>query len=210
MFAGSQRGAVVSPTDLRRKKVTPQSQEGREHLTDADIAAYVDRALTKPQLDRVEDHLAGCPDCRRHVLETKELIERIKRPRKMMIGGTLAATAIVAFLIFRPDSASIDQRPLMRNNGTTATLNAHGPIGTAPRVGMRFVWSPAQNAESYRLAVSRADALPVWSSSGTDTVATLPDSIVLRPSERYYWVVDALLSDGTTRSTGLREFGIAR
>jgi hypothetical protein len=60
------------------------------------------------------------------------------------------------------------------------------------------------------LTISRADAHPVWSLSSTDTVATLPDSVGLRPSERYFWVADALLSDGTTRSTGLREFGVDR
>jgi hypothetical protein len=118
--------------------------------------------------------------------------------------------AAIVFLIARPDPASIDQRSLMRNDGAAPSLVAHGPIGAAHRVGLRFVWSAAPGAESYRLTVGRSDAQTVWSESGTDTVATLPDSVVLRPSERYYWVADALLSDGTTRSTGLREFGVSR
>ena len=64
-------------------------------------------------------------------------------------------------------------------------------------------------AVTYRLTVTRGDGAAVWSYSGVDTVAALPDSIVLRPGQRYLWVADALLSDGTTRSTGLREFGRA-
>jgi anti-sigma factor RsiW len=190
--------------------VSSPSYEGGDHLTDVQIATYLDRTLTAPQRDLVEDHLAICPECRQHVLETRELLERMRRPRKFLIGGTLAAAAAVVFLVARPEPDPIDQRKLMRSDGTPTSLVAYGPISTAARVGLRFVWSAAPGAESYRLTVSRADAQPVWSSSGTDTVARLPDSVVLRSGERYFWVADALLSDGTTRSTGLREFGIDR
>ena len=186
------------------------SHDANGHVTDTEVAAYLDRTLTPSERDRVEDHLAGCPDCRQQLLETKELLERVRRPRNLLIGGALAAAAVVLFLVARPELGTTDQRTLMRSDGAAASLLAYGPIGTAPRAGLRFVWSAAPGAESYRLTISRADARPVWSSSGTDTLATLPDSVVLRPSERYFWVADALLKDGSTRSTGLREFGIAR
>lgn len=186
------------------------SHEGGNHLTDADIAAYLDRTLTGTERDRVEDHLAACPECRQHLLETKELLERVRRPRKMLIGGAVAAAAAVVFLVIRPDAGTTDQRALMRDEGTTAYLVAYGPIGAAARNGLRFVWSEAPAAQSYRLTVGRMDAGPIWSSSGTDTVDVLPDSVILRANERYYWVVDALLGDGSTRSTGLREFGVTR
>ena len=134
----------------------------------------------------------------------------MRRPRKFLIGGSLVAAAAVVLLMLRPNAGSIDQRPLMRAGDSTPPLAAYGPIGSAPRVGLRFVWSAAPRAESYRLTVNRADGNPVWSSSGTDTVSALPDSVVLRQNERYFWVADALLSDGSTRSTGLREFAVVR
>jgi len=63
---------------------------------------------------------------------------------------------------------------------------------------------------TYRFTVTGSDGVAVWFRSGTDTVITLPDSIVLRPGQTYLWVADALLADGATRSTGMREFVPAR
>jgi hypothetical protein len=128
----------------------------------------------------------------------------------LLIGGAIAAAIVLVFVIVRPDSSETDQRALMRSDTAGEPLVAYGPIGTPNRLGLRFVWGAVPGAESYRLTVSRGDAHALWSSSGTDTVATLPDSVTLRVNERYYWVADALLSDGTTRSTGLREFGVGR
>jgi hypothetical protein len=34
----------------------------------------------------------------------------------------------------------------------------------------------------------------------------LPASVTLRAGDRYFWVADAILEDGSSRSTGLREF----
>jgi anti-sigma factor RsiW len=190
--------------------VSSPSNEANGHVTDTELAAYLDRTLTPSERDRVEDHLAGCPDCRQQLLETKKLLERVRRPRTLLVGGALAAAAVLIFLVVRPESGTTDQHTLMRSDGAAGPLVAYGPLGTTASVGLKFVWSAAPDRESYRLNVSRMDGQPVWSSSGTDTMAILPSSVVLRPNERYYWVVDALLSDGTSRSTGLREFGIAR
>jgi anti-sigma factor RsiW len=188
--------------------VSSASHEGGDHVTDGEIAGYLDRSLSGPQRERVEDHMAVCPDCRQHLVETKELLEQVRRPRKLLIGGALAAAAAVVFVIARPDPAAIHQRDLTRGDGATVPLLAYGPMGPVNRNGLHFVWSTAPGAESYRLSVTRANGAAVWSSSGTDTVATLPDSVTLRSSERYFWVADALLGDGTTRSTKLREFGV--
>jgi anti-sigma factor RsiW len=190
--------------------VSSQSHEANGHVTDTEIAAYLDRTLTASERDRVEDHLAACPDCRQQLLETKELLERVRRPRNLLVGGALAAAVVVVFLVARPDSGPTDGRTLMRSDGAAAPLVAYGPLGSTAGAGLRFVWSAAPGRESYRLSVSRFDGQAMWSSSGTDTVATLPDSVILRPNDRYYWVVDALLNDGTTRTTGLREFGVVR
>jgi putative zinc finger protein len=189
--------------------VSSPSHDGGGHVTDTEIAAYLDRTLGAIERDRVEDHLAACQDCRQHLLETKELLERVRRPRKLLVGGAMAAAAALVFIIVRSNPGATD-RAVMRNDGIVVPMVAYGPMGTAPRAGLRFVWSAVPGAESYRLTVSGEDARTVWSSSGTDTLSALPDSVVLRPNERYHWVADALLSDGSTRSTGLREFDLAR
>jgi hypothetical protein len=204
------RGLDPHPRNLGGLIVRSESRQGGDHMTETEIAAYLDRTLTGASRDRVEAHLASCPECRQDVVESQSVLRGMRRPRKFVIAATLAAAAVTAFLIARPSVAPIDQGPLARSNDTAVPLPAYGPIGATARAGLRFVWGGARGVQSYRLTVSRGNGEAVWSSSGTDTLATLPDSVVLRPSERYFWVSDALLNDGTTRSTGLREFGLGR
>jgi hypothetical protein len=85
-------------------------------------------------------------------------------------------------------------------------LITYGPTGDAKREGLRFVWGPAAGAVSYRFSVTTSGGEQVWSRSSVDTLASLPRSVNLRAGEKYLWVADAILSDGSSRSTGLREF----
>jgi anti-sigma factor RsiW len=179
-------------------------------MTEAEIAAYIDGTLSGPSRERAEAHLASCVECRYDLVESQKVLRGMRRPRKAVIVGTLAAAAVATFLIARPSATPVEREPVVRSDGVAVLLRAYGPIGPTARAGLRFVWAEAPGAQSYRLTVSRENGVGVWSSSGTDTVATLPDSVTLNPSERYFWVSDALLSDGATRSTGLREFGVAR
>jgi anti-sigma factor RsiW len=179
-------------------------------MTETEIAAYIDGTLTGPSRDRAEAHFASCVECRKDLVESQNVLRAMRRPRTAVIAGTLAAAAVAAFLIARPSLVPVDQTALLRGNGAVIPLPAYGPIGPTTRAGLQFVWAGAPGAQSYRLTVSRANGEAVWSSSTIDTLAALPDSVLLRPSERYFWVSDALLSDGTTLSTGLREFGVGR
>jgi hypothetical protein len=190
--------------------VSSESREGHDHMTENEIAAYLDGTLTGPSRDRAEAHLASCAECRKDLVESQMVLRGVRSPRKALITGTLAAAAVAAFLITRLSEAPIDDRPVVRSDGAAIPVRAYGPIGPTARAGLRFVWAGVPGVQSYRLSVSRANGEPVWSSSGTDTLSTLPDSVALLPSERYFWVTDALLGDGGTRSTGLREFGVAR
>jgi hypothetical protein len=183
------------------------------HVTDLEMAAYLDRRLSTADRSRIEDHLARCAECRQHILGSQQVIERTRRPRRLVVGGTLAAAALAVFLIVRPKSERADEQSpsgLLRGTSDATTLVAYGPTGSVPLAGLRFVWGATPNVASYRLTVSRTDAAPVWSGSATDTTAILPRSVVLREGDRYYWIADALLTDGTTRSTGLREFSPVR
>ena len=123
--------------------MSSQSHEVNGHVTDTEIAAYLDRTLTASERDRVEDHLAGCPDCRQQVLETKDVLQRVHRPRSLLIGGAVAAAAVVVFLVARPGPGTTDQHALMRSDGAAAPLVAYGPLGTTSDVGVKFVWSAA-------------------------------------------------------------------
>jgi len=186
------------------------SSEGLTHLTDADVAAYLDRGLSAVRRDRIEGHLAGCAECRLEVLETQQLVKRVRPFRRAPVwGGSMAAAAVVllvAKLGSGPGRLPETTTPV-RANGGTSQLVVYGPTGEGmPAHGVRFLWGAAAGAMTYRLTVTAGDGAAVWSRSGADTAVALPDSIVLRPGRRYLWVADALLADGGTRSTGIREF----
>lgn len=170
-------------------------------MNEFEMAAYVDRRLAAADRERVENHLAGCADCRREALEVRGLLRHAARPRRFFIAASLLAAAASLFLFVRP--ASVDQ---VRVGDAPATLVAYGPTGEAPLTSLRFVWGAVAGVASYRLTVSGGTGAPVWSGSVADTTWALPDSVTLRADQRYFWVADALLEDGSTRSTGLHEF----
>ena len=169
-------------------------------MNELEMAAYVDRRLDPAGRERVEGHLAECASCRHEALEVRGLLRRAARPRRLLIGASLLAAAAALVLFVRPTPDPV------RDGGSSSVLTAYGPTGEAALVSLRFVWGAVPGAVTYRLTVSHADGAPVWSGSVPDTAMALPDSVTLRVDQRYFWVTDALLHDGSTRSTGLHEF----
>ena len=186
-------------------------QDGRgTHSSDIEIAAYVDHRLSGDARDRVEHHLAECAECRHVATRSREVLHRRHRPRQLLIGaGTLAAAAAVFLLVVQPARQSRDAEtgPTLRGPGSDAALPAYHPIGDVAREPVSFVWGSVNNAASYRLTVSHADGTALWTASSADTTTVLPDSVSLQTGQRHVWIVDALLMDGTVRSTGFKEFG---
>jgi hypothetical protein len=67
-----------------------------------------------------------------------------------------------------------------------------------------FTWRSAEPGASYTFTLQAADGRVVWTSTTADTVAVLPDSVALSPGQTWFWMVDAFLADGLSRSTGLK------
>jgi hypothetical protein len=180
------------------------------HLSDSEIAAYLDRGLAAADRDRAEEHFASCKECRAHLVSSRRLLERVNQPRRFLVTGiSIAAAAAVMFLVLRPEIFRNEQHsvaPIVRgSDAADSRLMVYGPIGESRTGGTRFIWAAASGALSYRINVTRADGAAVWSHGGTDTSVALPDSVALRAGQRYFWTADAVMEDGTTRTTGMRE-----
>jgi len=178
---------------------------GEGHMDEFELSAYVDHRLGAAERERVERHLVDCTECRQEVLEVGGLLRRAARPGRWILFGTLLASAAALLVFLRP----VEKQPL-RATPILPQLTAYGPTGEAPLAGVRFVWAGIPGVASYRLMLSSHDGTPIWSVSLADTMVTLPDSVRLQPERAYFWVADALLDDGSTRSTGLREFRSVR
>jgi len=181
--------------------VSAPSEWTGEHMRDVEMAAYLDRRLSGPERARVEGHLAECAECRLEMREVRGLLDRSARPRRLMVGAGLLAAAASLFLVLRP---TVVDPP--RGGGAPPALTAYGPTGEVPLAALRFVWGAAPGATAYRLTISGGNGVPVWSGSVADTVFVLPDSVPLGVDQQYVWIADALLGDGSSRSTGLHDF----
>ena len=176
-------------------------------MNDHEIAAYLDRRLPAADRERAEAHLADCVECREDLTQSYQLLRRIRRPERLARWGLMAAAAAALVLVLRTTLATAPgDAAAVRSGGAATVIVVYGPVGETPLSGIRFAWAAQPGATTYRLTVTRADGTAIWSRSAADTVAILPDSVALHAGELYHWVADALLDDGGTRSTGLRDF----
>lgn len=179
-------------------------------MDELQIAAYLDRRLPAGERELAEAHLASCSDCREELIQAHRVLSTVRRRRGLKVAVSVLASAALVVIVVRSTQHGGNTAgragPALRATGDTPSLLAHGPEGDTPLAALRFVWGSAPATASYRLTLTNADGVLVWTVSSTDTVKTLPDSVALQPGGRYFWFVDALLMDGATRSTGTREF----
>jgi predicted anti-sigma-YlaC factor YlaD len=187
--------------------------EADAHMTDMLIASYLDRRLSDAERERFENHLAECPECRQAVIEAESLLKRVRPTWKVnKVVALIAAVLVLVAVDLKIQHSNDLSAPTTARAISTADagLTAYGPSGEVTRSGLRFVWSPLAGAISYKILLVDARSRPVWSAAAADTSISLPATVVLRSGENYLWAVDALASDGTTHSTGLREFRVNR
>jgi anti-sigma factor RsiW len=178
------------------------------HLEIQQVVAYIERTLAAAERERVEEHLSHCEECSAEIAAIIRLRPRPARRVPWAPIGIAAAAALAGVLLVRP---------LLHHPPPSADVERQGQAGAvlpivAPAAGVRvsgavtLVWHAARGASVYRVTLSRADGDSVWAGSTSDTTLTIPPSVALMRSARYYWYVDALVADGRALSTGLHEF----
>lgn len=191
----------------------PTAESTRDpHLTPAQVAAYLDRLLGAREREQVESHLSGCPSCRGEVVE----VARVRRPgprrRWYVAAAAAAAIAVLGIALGRsgpnePANTVTRGRPSEGIAQFAIVSPAYG--ATVPAVAAEFVWRSVATEATYRLTVTDASGGPVWTGATGDTALAVPDSVQLQPGETYFWYIDALLPDGRSASTGVKEFRTA-
>ena len=178
-------------------------------MTDLDIAAYVDRGLSADRSEAFEEHLSQCASCRDNVIKTQQILARPTAASRFARSALIVLAAAVVLVVALP-SLRTERAPTVTMRGDTppATLLAYGPLGEVQSSAIRFTWGSVKDGLSYHLSVKRDDGTEIWQASLTDTTVALPQTVSLKAGQRYVWIVDAISSDGVTRSTGSHEFGI--
>ena len=185
------------------------------HLTAEAVAAFLDRRLTTAERLGVEEHLAGCSQCRGEVAAVRRLVSDTPTKRSLALPLSIAAAAAVAFLLFTiarpgPEGAADPLRtpashPSDASERITAIHPAEGDTISIARAVLE--WASIGGEPAYRLTVTDATGQPVWTRTTADTSLTVPRTI-LESRRTYFWYVDALRADGRSVSTGVRRFTV--
>lgn len=193
--------------------------DAQEHLSAAQVAAYLDRVLPAVERERVAAHLVWCSECRGEVrVVARALRRRAHWTRWYVVGPAVAAAAATVVMVVGPPlRRSAPAEPTVRTAPAAPAegiprLPAVAPPAeaTVPPDAVTFVWHAAGRDAHYRLTLTEPDGRLAWTNETSDTTLQVPRSIALARGRTYYWYVDALLPDGRSGSTGVRRLHIAR
>lgn len=192
--------------------------DAQEHLSAAQVAAYLDRVLPAVARERVAAHLVACSECRGEV----RAVARALRPRRWtrwyVVGPAVAAAAASVVIAVGPSlRRSVPAEPTVRGAPAAPAegiprlpVVAPPADATVAPDAMTFVWHAAGRDAHYRLTLTEPDGRLAWTNETSDTTLQVPRSIALARGRTYYWYVDALLPDGRSASTGVRRLHTAR
>ncbi len=175
-----------------------------------DIAAYVVGRLDAAARARIEAHLADCASCRADALAALRVRNR-ERVTWRWVAPALAAAAVLAVLVLPRagrERAAPDQERGTRRAASVA-LASPDAGATVPATDLTLIWRASGPGANYRVTVTTEDGARVFDSSTRDTVLLVPVRS-LGVATHYLWAVDAILSDGSVKTSGERGFVIRR
>jgi hypothetical protein len=201
------------------------------HLTEGELAGYLDRDLSATERQSAERHLDACDECRAELVAVAGLVDgwnagdtrnepapavpgrlpkRRSRRGSMGLAGLAAAAAVAALLLVPGTDPFVEDGRDRERFGTegVAPLQTHAPTdaGVVDRDDLRFAWAD-HGTDSYRLTITAEDGGLVWSVTLADTLATPPGSLHLEPGARFFWYVDAM-GAGVVARSGVRSFTV--
>lgn len=196
----------------------PEIGRTDEHFDAESVAAYLDGRVTRAVARQMQEHMDECDECRADVLDSSEALDHIgRRSRRWLVPTVAAAAAAGLLLIVGPSIWNSSDTPVMRGSDPAEIADSPVRLGVvAPRegeqvspVGLRLTWrSIAENA-TYSVTLTDVGGDPLWRSDTRDTSLVVPSSVILTPGREYLWYVDALRSDGTSATSGVRRLEVS-
>lgn len=195
--------------------------ETPECLDDETIAAFAEGSLDGAARRAVLPHLAECQRCRSAVASVARAladsgmarevaaVEGGARRRFYRIALPVAAAALLV-LVWSPRRTE-DGGPGHRAPTITASAAPvpEAPVGVVADAGT-LRWGAVAGSEHYRVTLFDAAGGALYEVELDDTLAVLPDSIVLLPGRRYLWQVEARTGFDRWAASPLVEFTVLR
>lgn len=182
----------------------------------SEVAAFIDGTLADEDRERLETYFADNPSARRELVQASRIVstlpaERSRNTRWAQVSGLVAAAAIAvvflrpAGLPREPVHSSSSQRGVIEES-QSVTVVAPGAELTMTGADRAFVWRSIEGA-TYRLIVLDAVGRTILRQSTSDTTVSVPSKFA-ESAGTYYWSVDAQAPDGSSVTSGVREFTI--
>jgi hypothetical protein len=181
------------------------------HLTEMEVAAFINRGLDSDGRARVARHLVGCDACRSEVVAITSLTRARNRPGWLPL-IPLAAAAAALLLYLAPGQRPDAEPPLFREPALTV---APAPTPIAPRGEIETIaaitWSTVPHADRYVVTIFDSTGSVVWRARTTDTMLAVPRSTATLLSHHvaYYWKVAARVDAGRWVNSDLASFTLA-
>lgn len=181
-----------------------------------EVAAFIDGTLAGEDRERLEAYFADHPLARRELVHASRIVStlpavRSRNTRWAQVSGLIAAAA-VAVVLLRPGAlppepvqSSSRQRGVIEES-QSVTVVAPGAELTMAVADRAFVWRSIDGA-TYRLIVLDGDGRTILRQSTSDTTVSVPSKLA-ESAGTYYWSVDAQAPDGSSVTSGVREFTI--
>lgn len=183
-------------------------------LSPDDVAAFLDGRLEGDALERVQARLADDPSARQEIIKARRIASSVpaaglQRRRWLPAAGLLAAAAAIAVVVLQPGDASrspagvASERRGVADEPDRVEVVTPAPGDDLSSDVAAFAWRPIEGA-TYRIVVSDEAGRTLLQENTTDTALSIPGS--LRKAGRYYFKVDAQSPDGSSVTSGVREF----
>lgn len=187
------------------------------HLTPEELGAYLDQTLRSEVRARIDDHLVECIECRQEAIAVGRLAHREGPGRSRRVAywvAPIAAAAIAGLLLLGPGADELGDpgEPLLRSDDVeeVAAITAVTPLASAqPHPdSVVFRWRPVDDDLVYQVTLMDESGAVVWRDRTADSTIALTPEISLSRGSLYYWYVDALLGDGRSVTSGVKEFAV--
>lgn len=194
-------------------------------LDESDVAELVEGSLEFEHRAVLVAHTASCATCREHVAALARLLGEptIRRELDQLhptpstvrsrrygrrIAGVVAAAAVVALLM--PQLSRLNTRDAGPSHRAGDLSLSAPPVPVAPlgvaEASTHFEWSSTPLADRYEITLYDDQGTILWQANTTDTIAVLPDSVILVPGASYFWKSRARIAFDRWTDSDLVEF----
>jgi hypothetical protein len=224
-FTGGLR-PVISNHDLDLLRRAADHRRAPEDPTahcvdDETVAALAAGSIDATARAAALPHLAECPRCRsavasvaralsdRSVAREVRKVEPGLRGSRYHVALPIAAAAVLMLLVWSP--RSLDEvrpghrGPTISAGGAPAPVSPMGTVAEVPTLQ----WGSVAGADRYRVTLFEAGGRVLFETQLADTVAAVPDSIVLMPGRSYLWKVEARIGWDRWTASDVIEFRVA-